>query len=107
MKKILLFLFACLTSACLYANTCTYDGVHVSLFSESVSCVNGQALMCVSVSKTNINMVRCQVECKGSRKWVDIPIYNGEGCYDLSAVFPMTEGVAYRIKLVAGAGMCY
>lgn len=107
MKKILLFLFACLTSACLYANTCTYDGVQVSLFSELVMCDNGQAYMSVSVSNTNINKVRCQVECNGRRQWVDIPIYQGEGSLDIARHFSMIDGHGYKIKLVAGAGMCY
>ena len=107
MKKFLLFLFACLTTVCVYANTCTYNGVQVSLYSEDVSCYNGQAYIRVTVNDKNVARVRCQVECNGKREWIDINIDNGQGSYNLANVFHLSNNTNYRVKLVAGAGQCY
>lgn len=107
MKKILLFLFACLTTVCVYANTCTYNGVQVTLYTENIYCSNGNAYIRVTVSDKNVGRVRCQVECAGKREWIDIDIDNGQGSYNLAKVFPLYNDMNYNVKLIAGAGQCY
>lgn len=107
MNKIILFLFACLAAVCVYANTCIYNGVQVSLYSETVDCYNGSAYIRVTVNDKNVGRVRCQVECNGKREWIDINIDNGQGSYNLANVFPMQNNMSYRVKLVERAGQCY
>lgn len=107
MKKFLLFLFACLTTVCVYANTCTYDGVQVSLYSEIVECTNGSAYIRVTINNKNVGRVRCQVECNGKREWIDININEGQGSYNLADVFPMENKMSYRVHLIERAGQCY
>ena len=107
MKKIILFFVACVVNVCVFANTCTYDGVQVSLYSESVSCSESGAWIQVSTDKTNIRTVRCQIEVGSKRVWVDIPIDGGRGIVDIKNIAGLTPGMSYRVKLVAGAGRCY
>ncbi len=107
MKKIILFFIACVTSVCVYANTCTYDGVAVSLYSESVECTASSAMITVTTNKTNVSKVRCQIEVNGKREWVTIDIYDGTGTLDIKSKFRLTPNMSYKVKLVAGAGQCY
>lgn len=108
MKKIIFMFMACVASMCVYANTCIYDGVAVSLYSESVSSTPTGAWIYISVNKTNIRTVRCQIECNGRREWVTIGIdENGKGSLDISNTFPMQLNMNYKVTLVAGAGQCY
>ncbi len=108
MKKILFFIAACITCICVHANTCTYDGVEVSLYRESVCCDQSGAWIQVSTNKTNIRTVRCQISVSNKRVWVEIPIDEyGRGSANIKGIANLEPGMSYRVTLVAGAGRCY
>lgn len=64
-------------------------------------------MISVTVNDKNVGRVRCQVEVNGKRKWIDIDIVNGQGSFNLAAVFPLEDGTNYRVRLIERAGQCY
>lgn len=107
MKKVILFFVVCVTCICAYANTCTYDGVQVTLYDESVSCNDYGAWIYVTTNKTNVSEVRCQISVGGKRVWVNISIQDGKGELNIKDIASLNPGTTYIVKLVAGAGQCY
>lgn len=108
MKKLILFLVAVITTISVYANTCTYDGVQVTLRQESVLWQNGKAMIYITVSDTKVSKIRCQVSCGGTTAWVTFKVSNGNGYADLvEEYFPLSNNQSYTVKLVNGPGQCY
>lgn len=110
MKKFLLFIVACLTFVCTYANTCDFDGTSVSLKSEQAEVSNNgyvaKALFTITVSDTSKKSIRIHVEVNGERQWVTVKLSNGVG-YGEVAVPLSTKQSSLPIKLVHSPNMCY
>ena len=113
MKKLLLAFMAMILAVCAYANTCTYNGVQVTLLSETVE-IKPKAVgkgthgyIYVTVSDPTKTRVRCQVEYAGGhREWVDIPIKDGQGRAFIGNDANIPAG-SYPVKLLQSPGQCY
>ncbi|MDE6721303.1 MAG: hypothetical protein K2J84_04030 [Bacteroidaceae bacterium] len=106
MKKIFLMVSAIMLSICVYANTCTYDGVQVSLQSEKVQCITGVAIIKISVNDTSKKEVRCQVEVANQRAWITVQLNSGSGTFNIAKAISLPNGT-HTIKLIQEGGMCY
>lgn len=110
MKKILLALTAILLSFCAYANTCTFDGIQVSLKSETVEIEsrNGYTVGMIEITVDDVSKktVRCHVEVGGKRHWMTVNLTNGYGLYNIGEVIGLPNG-SYTVKLIQQGGMCY
>ena len=110
MKKLLLAFMAMILAVCAYANTCTYDGVKVTLRSETVEFVKGTygpyGMIYVTVSDPSKTRVRCEVQYGDKREWVDIVIKNGSGEAEIGRGSGLPTG-SYPVKLLQSPGQCY
>lgn len=105
-----MFVSATLLSVCAYANTCTFDGVQVSLQEGTVQIQsqynNYWGWINITVDNPSKKEVRCQVEVGGKRRWITVPLKNGSGSYNIGKEIGLPEG-SYPVKLIQQGGMCY
>lgn len=112
MKKLILIFFACLLAIMGYANTCTFDGVDVSLQSETMSVskigypASSNGWITITVSDKSKKEVRCQVDVDGMREWITVKLSNGKGSFNLGYEMDLKVGT-YTVKLIQRGGMCY
>ncbi len=114
MKKFILFLVASIACIHVYANTCEYDGVKITLKREQVTVppgnryVQGKAILAFSSNKP-VKSPRVEIrayDSRGNMVYDRFITLEGHGGYDFFCEIPMPEGT-YTFKLVEKPGQCY
>ncbi|MEE0979346.1 MAG: hypothetical protein UH625_08080 [Muribaculaceae bacterium] len=101
-------------SICAYANTCTYDGIQVTLSERTVTVGSGTgyaqdyAVVNFTTDKpANSPRVLLQFRKNGTVvKEVWVNLNSSSGAYNWYAKVSMPEGT-YEVSLVQRPGMCY